>query len=141
MRPVSIFGTIPMLEIILTTSMDNLRKLKRFKGLGEENMKGYQAKAVQITNESINETVVVIVYPTMFTDSDEEVADTLLHEVIHAWDFTKGHYGYGEDTELNAYATTNLYAQTHAAFVAAKKSVLAKEAALIKKAKEAAKNA
>ena len=116
MKPTSIYAIIPILEVILTPSIQALKRTARFKTYEGQEACDALAKAILVNNSTTNDTVVIILYPSIMEDDSATVMDTLLHEAVHAWDYTKEHFGYGEDTELNAYAISNIYSNCWAAY-------------------------
>lgn len=106
-----IFATIPILPIILVTNQKDLDKSKRVKGYVLPEMGSIIAKAIHIAHETTQENLVIIYYPNMLEEEEFDVFSTLVHESVHAWDFTANHYGYGNDTELRAYALEAMFRQ------------------------------
>lgn len=125
-----------MLEIFLITDASQLRAYKRFSDYEFPHPIGDAiAKACHIKHNITGEEVIVVLYPTILKDNVLDVTKVLVHEAVHCWDFIRDTYGYGNDTELNAYATDaifsnlfNTYSQMHKAQTNKRKKVNAKRA-------------
>ena len=109
--------SIPMLEVFLVQGDDQLRTYKRFEDHTLHPMDGALAKACHLTHNKSGEEVIVVVYPTLLSDKPFAVTQTLLHEAVHCWDFIRNTYGYGNDTELNAYAIESIFTNLHKVYM------------------------
>ncbi|CUS06485.1 hypothetical protein FDJ62_gp24 [Acinetobacter phage Loki] len=101
---------IAVLKTYLVTSQYDIDKIPKLKGTYTmPEMNGATAKACYIHNATTGESAIVVCYPDMIKHEAIAVTSTLVHEACHVWDFNKDHWGYGNDTELHAYAVESIF--------------------------------
>lgn len=105
----SFFPFVPTLEVFLISEEKELYKVERFKSMLLPPIDGAIAKTCHMQNADTGEQIIVVLYPDLLTDEPIEVTCTLVHEAVHAWDYTREVFGYDKDLELNAYMIENTF--------------------------------
>lgn len=107
---------IPLLPVYLVQGQEDIYKIKELKGYVLPDLDGAIAKALHVAHTGSGVNAVVVYLPTLLSGEPAQITATLVHESCHAWDFIRDFFGYGNCSELHAYAVENIFSALYARY-------------------------
>lgn len=100
---------VPSIPICLVMGDSCIKDIPQLKGYQLPPIGGAVAKAILVKHHRTGRHYILVFYPTLLVDKEQDVLATLVHEGAHCVDFIKEHFGYTNDSEFNAYLSENIY--------------------------------